>query len=138
MGHKHLHIAVGIIRNAQREIFLTQRQAGSHLAGYWEFPGGKVEVGEKPEEALRRELLEETGITATHCIPLKMLDYNYTERDLTLHFFLVEEWEGEPYGREQQPMRWVAQSELQMADFPDANQPIIKLLLADAHSEQQK
>ncbi|MGL5419413.1 MAG: NUDIX domain-containing protein, partial [Plesiomonas shigelloides] len=59
---KRVQVAVGIIRTAQREVFLTQRGADSHLAGFWEFPGGKIEVGECAEDALRRELDEEIGI----------------------------------------------------------------------------
>ena len=56
---KHLNIAVGIIRNAQREIFITRRAADAHMAGFWEFPGGKIEPGETPEQALSRELRED-------------------------------------------------------------------------------
>ena len=57
-----LQIAVGIIRNAQHEIFVARRQAGSHLAGVWEFPGGKIEAGESAQQGLARELFEEVGI----------------------------------------------------------------------------
>ncbi|EME1734578.1 8-oxo-dGTP diphosphatase MutT, partial [Cronobacter sakazakii] len=62
---KKLQIAVGIVRNAKGEIFITQRAADAHMANKWEFPGGKIEAGETPEAALRRELQEETGITVT-------------------------------------------------------------------------
>ncbi|STQ81890.1 8-oxo-dGTP diphosphatase [Hafnia alvei] len=62
MSLKHLHIAVGIIRNDEGEIFITQRGGDSHLSGLWEFPGGKIEVNESPVQGLQRELLEETGI----------------------------------------------------------------------------
>jgi len=127
---KHLTIAVGIIRNPQHEIFITQRNAGSHMAGFWEFPGGKVDAGETPEQALMRELDEETGIVPVSVQPLKSVEHAFDDRRVTLHFFLVEAWQGEPYGREGQPMRWVRQQELREEDFPPANAAIIALLKA--------
>ncbi|MGE4800957.1 8-oxo-dGTP diphosphatase MutT [Yersinia hibernica] len=127
---KHLHIAVGIIRNSQQEIFITQRAADSHMAGFWEFPGGKVEQGETAEIALKRELLEETGITVKEAVLLKVLEHTFTDRIVTLSFYMVETWDGEPFGREGQPMRWVNQSNLVAEEFPPANKSIIELLTA--------
>lgn len=129
---KHLHIAAGIIRNPQQEIFITQRAADSHMAGFWEFPGGKIEQGETPEFALNRELLEETGIVVQQAILLKVLEHTFTDRIVTLSFYMVEAWDGEPFGREGQPMRWVAQSELRADEFPPANAAIIELLTASS------
>lgn len=125
---KQLNISVGIIRNAQREIFITQRDASSHMAGFWEFPGGKIEAGETPEQALIRELQEEVGIEAKSPALLKTLEHRFSDRVITLHFFLVEDWLGEPYGKEGQPKRWVAQSQLDEAEFPPANEMVVKAL----------
>ncbi|CQD34193.1 8-oxo-dGTP diphosphatase MutT [Yersinia mollaretii] len=127
---KHLHIAVGIIRNVQQEIFITRRAAGSHMEGFWEFPGGKIEQGETPELALKRELLEETGIVVQKATLLKVLEHTFTDRIVTLTFYIVEAWDGEPFGREGQPTRWVRQSELLAEEFPPANAVIINLLTA--------
>jgi len=125
---KQLQIAVGIIRNSQNEIFITRRAADAHMANKLEFPGGKIESGETPEQALVRELQEETGITATRYARFETLAYQFPDRHITLWFFLVEGWEGEPWGKEGQPGYWIAQHELMAADFPPANEPVIKKL----------
>ncbi|PVD41049.1 8-oxo-dGTP diphosphatase MutT [Serratia liquefaciens] len=133
---KHLNIAVGIIRNAQQEIFITRRAADSHMAGFWEFPGGKIEQGETPEQALSRELLEETGIEAQRAELLDVLEHQFSDRIVTLNCYLVEAWAGEPFGREGQPMRWVKQADLREEEFPQANISIIKLLVEQANAAQ--
>lgn len=129
---KHLQVAVGIIRNASYEIFLAQRSASSHMANKWEFPGGKIETGESAEQALARELAEETGIEVTRARAIGSADHTYEDVRVTLHFFLVEEWKGEPWGREGQPQRWVKQAELVAEEFPPANHQLIAQLREDA------
>jgi len=130
MTLKKITISVGIIRNSQNEIFITQRDVSSHMAGFWEFPGGKVEVGETPYEAVVRELQEETGIVAEQPVLIKSLEHIFPDRVITLHFHLVEKWQGEPYGKEGQPMRWLAQSALNPAEFPPANESIVQALIS--------
>ena len=129
---KHLQVAAGIIRNHQQEIFLTRRTAPQHMANKWEFPGGKVEAGETAQQALIRELREETGIEVTSAVPWDVVEHTYDDRCVTLHFFLVEHWSGEPYGREGQPQRWVKQQDLVAGEFPPANQGMVVRLLAEA------
>ncbi|MFI8415192.1 8-oxo-dGTP diphosphatase MutT [Serratia sp. NPDC078593] len=131
---KHLNIAVGIIRNEQQEIFITRRAADAHMAGFWEFPGGKIEPGETAEQAVYRELLEETGIKTERAELLEVLEHHFNDRIVTLHFYLVEAWKGEPFGREGQPMRWIKQGALREDEFPPANATIIKKLVAQAQA----
>ncbi|UWS32766.1 8-oxo-dGTP diphosphatase MutT [Erwinia pyrifoliae] len=127
---KHLQVAVGIIRNNQQQIFLAQRSASACMGNMWEFPGGKIEAGETPEQALKRELMEETGIAVLNAEPYDIVDHTYTDLRVTLHFFIVDRWQGEPYGREGQPQRWVAQSQLNAAEFPPANAEMVVRLKA--------
>ena len=128
---KILQISVGIIRNAAGEIYITQRAADSHMAHKWEFPGGKIEAGETPEEAVIRELQEEVGIAATSLHQFDKLEYQFPDRHITLWFWMVDGWEGEPWGKEGQPGRWVAQRDLVADEFPPANVPVIEKLIAE-------
>ncbi len=127
---KHLQVAVGIIRDPVRGIFLAQRSSTSHMANKWEFPGGKIEQGETAEQALKRELMEETGIEVLSAQPAGHADHTYDNVRVTLHFFIVEQWNGEPWGKEGQPQRWVAQQDLQAEEFPPANHQLVGRLVA--------
>ena len=127
---KILQISVGIIRNAAGEIYITQRAADAHMAHKWEFPGGKIEAGETPQDAVIRELQEEVGIAATSLHQFDKLEYQFPDRHITLWFWMVDGWEGEPWGKEGQPGRWVAQRDLVADEFPPANVPVIEKLIA--------
>ncbi|MEM0652493.1 8-oxo-dGTP diphosphatase MutT [Klebsiella huaxiensis] len=129
---KKLQISVGIIRNPQGEIFITQRSADAHMANKLEFPGGKIEEGESSEQALARELQEEVGITVKSCHLFDKLEYQFPDRHITLWFWLVDVWEGEPWGKEGQPGRWMAQNALNAEDFPPANEPVIAKLVQNS------
>ncbi len=123
-------IAVGIILNAEKNrVFLTRRLAGSHLAGFWEFAGGKVEPMETPEQAVIRELKEEVGITVTQLVPFSTIEHSYPEKQLILQFFLVTDFEGKPCGQEGQESAWAEMSALSDFAFPEANQSVIEALL---------
>ncbi len=127
---KILQIAVGIIRNPQNQIFITQRAADAHMANKWEFPGGKIEADESAEQAVIRELQEEVGIAVRSLQQFDKLEYQFPDRHITLWFWLVDGWEGEPWGKEGQPGRWIAQQDLVADEFPPANAPIIEKLIA--------
>jgi len=99
-------VAVGVLIDPEGRFLLTSRPKGKVYAGYWEFPGGKLEVGETVEQALRRELIEELGITigAVHPWKIEIVDYEHAR--VRLHFCKVYEWSGEFEMREQQAMAW--------------------------------
>jgi 8-oxo-dGTP diphosphatase len=99
-------VAVGVLIDKQERFLLTSRPAGKVYAGYWEYPGGKLEAGESVEQALRRELHEELGITigAVHPWKIELVDYEHAR--VRLHFCKVYDWSGEFEMREQQSMAW--------------------------------
>lgn len=99
-------VAVGILLRPDGSFLFAQRPAGKSYAGYWEFPGGKLEVGESVEQALARELYEELGITIGRCIPWRTLEYDYPHALVQLHFCKVSDWQGEPRGCEGQVLSW--------------------------------
>lgn len=131
MLNKTIKIAVGIIRSEDHRIFITQRGEHSHLAGLWEFPGGKIKSNETPREALYRELFEEVDIHVRDAVFLETVEYDYGDRNMTIYAYLVENWDGEPFGKEGQSSRWVSLFELDADQFPSANRPIIEMLKND-------
>ncbi|WP_413111102.1 8-oxo-dGTP diphosphatase MutT [Thaumasiovibrio sp. DFM-14] len=126
---KRKHIAVGIIlsRNGE-QVFITQRAATQHQGGFWEFAGGQVELGETVEQAVVRELHEEVGITVTSMNPFTSLQHDYPDKQLAFDFFLVTDFEGQPYGKEGQPGLWVDIQALDSYAFPAANTSVLDML----------
>ncbi len=120
-----VHVAVGVILDAQRNILLTRRADDAHQGGLWEFPGGKVEPGEALEEALARDLWEELGIEMGRTSPLLEVHHNYGDKAVFLDIHVVWEFAGTARGLEDQPLAWVPVGELSNYDFPAANQPIV-------------
>jgi len=110
-----VHVACGVLVNAQGEVLLAQRPDGKIAAGYWEFPGGKIEVGESPRVALARELEEELGVVITHAEPLLRFTHHYSNRSIALDCWRVRAWQGLPQGREGQALRWLPAAQLQLA-----------------------
>jgi 8-oxo-dGTP diphosphatase len=101
-----VEVAVGVLIDGDGQFLLTSRPEGKVYAGYWEFPGGKLEAGETVEQALRRELQEELGITIAAAAPWKVEVVDYAHARVRLHFCKVFEWAGELQMREQQSMAW--------------------------------
>lgn len=103
----HIHVSCGALRDAQGLVLLVERPPGKIAELKWEFPGGKIEAGETPREALDRELHEEINIRVTGARPLTLFTHEYAERKVTLHTFLVTAWDGEVHGREAQRLSWI-------------------------------
>ena len=125
---KRVHVAVAVISDKQGQILIAKRPDAVHQGGLWEFPGGKVESGESLKTALTRELAEELGIKLVSCEPLLKISHDYHDKEVLLDVWSVTAFTGEAYGREQQPIRWVAPKFLTDYDFPEANQPILKAI----------
>ncbi len=118
-------MAAAVIVDARGRVLIARRPARAHQGGRWEFPGGKLEAGETPPQALARELDEELGIQIQRPRPLIRLRHDYPERSVLLDVWRVAAWRGEAHGREGQPLRWVAPDELPGYRFPAANEPIV-------------
>ncbi|WP_313295392.1 NUDIX domain-containing protein [Diaphorobacter sp.] len=103
---KHTEVAVGVLLRANGELLLSTRPEGKPYAGYWEFPGGKIEHGESVEQALRRELQEELGITIASAQPWRVTEHDYPHALVRLHWCKVFDWTGEFEMREGQTMSW--------------------------------
>ena len=132
MNKPTIQVAAGVIRNEFGQLYLTRRQDGQDFAESLEFPGGKVDGEETPEEALRRELEEEIGIHVLSAFPYEHFSFDYPNKVIEFFFYLVEEWVGEPFGREGQDGFWIAQSELEEGQFPPANAELIRKLKNEA------
>ena len=133
---KHIDVVVGVIECSEKGVLISKRQKGQHLSGFWEFPGGKVEHNEPLQQALARELNEELGITLDGSDGLSFLqkiDFDYPEKSVSLHVFLVSAFSGQACGAEGQEIRWVARENLSGYTFPPANTPILDTLLADVN-----
>jgi 8-oxo-dGTP diphosphatase len=102
-----MHVMAGVLLDGTGRVLLAQRPAGKHLAGFWEFPGGKLEAGETPLAALARELLEELGIHVRSAEALIRLPWRYGDRELLLDAWRVSSWRGEPRSLEAQPLQWM-------------------------------
>jgi 8-oxo-dGTP diphosphatase len=126
---KATHVAAAAVFDAHGRVLIAQRPAHVHQGGLWEFPGGKLEPGESPGQALERELLEELGIHVVSARQLIQVRHDYPDKSVLLDVWRVEDYTGIPVGREGQPLEWVALHDLGKFAFPIANIPIIQALL---------
>jgi 8-oxo-dGTP diphosphatase len=125
---KTVHVAVGILISPAGRVLITRRPDHVHQGGLWEFPGGKVEDGEPVAAALNRELHEELGITTQAAEPWMQIRHAYPDKTVLLDVWRVTAWQGDPQGREGQPLAWVLPTELETLSFPAADEPITAAL----------
>lgn len=123
-----VHAAVAVLQREDGQVLLGQRPEGKPWAGWWEFPGGKIEQGETAFHALGRELHEELGIEVIDATPWVTRSFDYPERTVKLHFFMVRRWQGEPHGKEGQQLSWQAPATLTVDPMLPANTPILAAL----------
>jgi 8-oxo-dGTP diphosphatase len=121
-----LHVVAAVVER-DGSFLVTRRQAGVHLAGLWEFPGGKVAPGESHERALRREMQEELGTDVEVGAVVSTAAHAYDDRHVTLHFYRCD-LAGTPTPLLGQEMRWVARADLHTLGFPPADEELIAIL----------
>ena len=129
-----LQVVVLVLQNNQNDVLITQRRKDAHLGGYWEFPGGKIEANETPQEALRREINEELAYTPQHPEFLQYVDHDYEAFSVRLHVFIEHAVRPEVNGNENQAWRWCPVDQLSEVQLPAANHAIVTALLHKHHS----
>jgi 8-oxo-dGTP diphosphatase len=125
-----IHVVAGALFDARGRVLIAQRPPGKHMAGGWEFPGGKLEPGETPRQALDRELHEELGIEVHDAAPLIAYEHEYPHRRVLLDLWVVSRYSGEPQPLDAPALRWVAVNELQAVGLLEADWPMIGALAA--------
>jgi 8-oxo-dGTP diphosphatase len=128
VSEREIAVAAAVIEHPDGRFLLAQRPQGKVYAGYWEFPGGKVEPGESVEGALKRELREELGIGVVATYPWITRIHKYPHGTVRLHFLRVVEWTGEPHPHEGQTLAWQVHGALDVSPMLPANAPILKAL----------
>lgn len=127
---KLMLVAAVALVDADRRVLIAQRPEGKSLAGLWEFPGGKIEDGETPEQALIRELEEELGIsTKSACLaPISFASHSYETFHLLMPLYVCRKWQGTPVAREHAALKWVRPQALRDFQMPPADEPLIAAL----------
>ena len=123
-----VRVVAAALYDERGRVLIADRPAGKHMAGRWEFPGGKVGEGETLADALARELNEELGITVSSAQPLMDLTHDYTDRRVELHMWLVKDYRGEPQSLDGQQLKWVEPARLFDEDILEADRPFIEAL----------
>ena len=128
---KLLLVAAVALFDEDNRVLIAQRPEGKQLAGLWEFPGGKIDAGERPEEALIRELHEELDITVkADCLaPLTFASHAYPDFHLLMPLYVCRRWEGFVHAREGQALKWVRPHDLRQYPMPPADEPLIPPLI---------
>ena len=132
MSAKLVLVAACALLDSDGRVLLAQRPAGKPMAGLWEFPGGKVEAGERPEETLIRELREELGITVNEaCLaPLTFASHRYADFHLLMPLYVCRRWDGTVRPLEGQALAWVRANRLREYAMPPADEPLVAHLAA--------
>lgn len=128
MSEAAVDVAAGVLIRADGKVLLAQRPESKVYAGFWEFPGGKVEAGETARIALDRELDEELAIKVECAYPWLTQTFTYPHATVRIHFFRVTAWQGEPVAREHQAFDWQAPDHMTLAPMLPANTPILRAL----------
>lgn len=128
-GRPAIDVAAGVLTDERGRVLIAQRPPGKHQAGWWEFPGGKIDAGETPYEGLVRELREELGIEVRAADTFITCTHEYPERIVTLHVFRVSTWSGRPSAVEGQALRWEQVAALMDVGLLPADRPIVSALL---------
>ena len=126
---KHIDVVAAIFIDEQKRIFCAQRKNKGELALKWEFPGGKIEEGELPEEALKREILEELNILSSNIKPFMTVFHSYQTFDITLQSFICEGSFNELILNDHENVQWVKIKELLKYDWADADLPIVRKII---------
>jgi mutator protein MutT len=121
-------VVAGVLIDRAARVLIAQRPPGKHLAGAWEFPGGKLEAGETPRDALRRELEEEIGVAIEHPRPLLRLRHTYSYGEVLLDVWVCRRFCGTPRALDGQALRWCSRLELARAELLPADLPILRAL----------
>ena len=131
MSRATVLVAACALIDADGRVLIAERPAGKAMAGLWEFPGGKVEAGERPEECLIRELAEELGIAVNEaCLaPLTFASHNYPDFHLLMPLYVCRRWEGIVTPREGQRLAWVKPQRLRDYPMPPADEPLVSHLM---------
>lgn len=123
-----VEVAVGVLRRPDGSVLFAQRPPGKPYAGWWEFPGGKLETGESVEAALARELHEELGVSVEASAPLTTVEFSYPHARVRLHFRTIDRWQGDPQSREGQALSWQHPGAVGIAPLLPASLPVIEQL----------
>lgn len=128
-----IHVIAGALFDEQGRVLIAQRPPGKHMAGGWEFPGGKLEPDEPPFAGLQRELQEELGVDVREAQPLIAYEHAYADRRVLLDLWLVLRFSGTPLSLEGQALRWVTLDQLESVGLLEADRPMIPALRAARH-----
>ena len=123
-----IRVVAAALYDEQGRVLIADRPAGKHMVGRWEFPGGKVAIGETDSDALTRELREELGVSVASAAPLLELTHDYPDRRVVLSMWLVRSYTGVPRGLDGQQLKWVAPARLFDEDILEADRPFIEAL----------